>query len=189
MKPTARTFQQFGNSDAMIIRLLQGFCVGQVNLTQGATVLTYLNLCFTYGDILIFQGGCHSFSWLWRVAGINTNASILWVGSVSANGIPFLVMDITSSAFHNMSMQNALEKLWPSIICWDSWSEQRKRNVNVSLLILKVWRWHHILPIRNKCTTSSPNFHTAWEQFCFVFRVKAVVEVIGYDASASTRIP
>ena len=56
MKPTPRFFQQFGNSDAMIIRQLQGFCVSQVNLTQGATVLTYLNLCFMYKDILIFQG-------------------------------------------------------------------------------------------------------------------------------------
>ena len=43
--------------------------------------------------------------------------------------------------------------------------------------------------IRDKCTIVSPNLHTAWEQFCFVFRVQAVVPVIGYDASASTRIP
>ena len=43
--------------------------------------------------------------------------------------------------------------------------------------------------IRDKCTISSPNLHTAWEQFCFEFRVQAVVEVIGYDTSASTRIP
>ena len=56
VKPTPRIFQQFGNSDAMIFRLLKGFCVSQVNLTQGATVLTYLNLCFMYGDILIFKG-------------------------------------------------------------------------------------------------------------------------------------
>ena len=84
-------------------------------------------------------------------------------------------------------MQNALEKLWPSIICWDSLSEQRKENVNLCLLILKVTS--HSPPIRNKCTISSPNFHTAWEQFCFVFRVQSVVAVIEYDASASTRIP
>ena len=32
--------------------------------------------------------------------------------------------------------------------------------------------------IRNKHTVSSPNLHTAWEQFCFVFRVQAVVAVI-----------
>ena len=56
MRPTLRIFQQFGNFDAMIIRLLQGFCVSQVNLTQGAIVLTYCNLCFMYGDILISQG-------------------------------------------------------------------------------------------------------------------------------------
>ena len=43
--------------------------------------------------------------------------------------------------------------------------------------------------IKNKCTISSPNLHTAWEQFCFVFRVQAVLAVIGCDASASTRVP
>ena len=34
-------------------------------------------------------------------------------------------------------------------------------------------------PIRDKHTIGSPNFHTAWEQFCFVFRVQVVVAVIG----------
>ena len=43
--------------------------------------------------------------------------------------------------------------------------------------------------VRKKHTISSPNLHTTWEQFCFVFRVQAVVAVIGYDASASTWIP
>ena len=43
--------------------------------------------------------------------------------------------------------------------------------------------------IRDKCTIGCPNFYTAWEQFCSVFRVQAVVVVIWYDASASTRIP
>ena len=44
-------------------------------------------------------------------------------------------------------------------------------------------------PIRDKHTISSPNFYTAWEQFCFVFRVQAIKAVIGYDASASMGIP
>ena len=56
MEPTPRIFHQFGNSDAMFIRLLQSFCVGQFNLTQWAAVLTYLNLGFIYGDILTLQG-------------------------------------------------------------------------------------------------------------------------------------
>ena len=43
--------------------------------------------------------------------------------------------------------------------------------------------------VRNKCTISSPNFHTALEQFSLIFRVQAVIAVIGYDASTSTRIP
>ena len=43
--------------------------------------------------------------------------------------------------------------------------------------------------VRNKCTISSPNFYTAGKQFHLVFRVQAVVAVIGTDASASTRIP
>ena len=40
--------------------------------------------------------------------------------------------------------------------------------------------------IGNKCFISGPNFHTAWEQSCFVFRMQAVV---GYDTLASTRKP
>ena len=55
MAPTPRTLHQFGNSDAMFIRLLQSFCVSQFDLTQWATVLTYLNLGFIYGDILTIQ--------------------------------------------------------------------------------------------------------------------------------------
>ena len=46
-----------------------------------------------------------------------------------------------------------------------------------------------ISSVRDKFTISSPNLHTTWEHFHFVFRVQAVVAVIGYDASASTRIP
>ena len=34
----------------------------------------------------------------------NTNALISFVGNVSANGMPFLVRDITLSAFHSMPM-------------------------------------------------------------------------------------
>ena len=34
MQPTPRIFHQFGNSDAMFIRLLQSFCVSQFNLIQ-----------------------------------------------------------------------------------------------------------------------------------------------------------
>ena len=43
--------------------------------------------------------------------------------------------------------------------------------------------------IGNKHSISGPNFHTALEQSCFVFRVQAILAVIGYDAPASTRIP
>ena len=43
--------------------------------------------------------------------------------------------------------------------------------------------------VTDKCTISSPNLYTAWEQFCFAFRVQAVVAIIGYDTYASTRIP
>ena len=45
----------------------------------------------------------------------NTNAFISCVGSLSANGFPFLVRDISSSAFQSVPMQYALEKLWPRI--------------------------------------------------------------------------
>ena len=55
MEPTPRIFHQFGNSDSMFIRLLQSFCVGQFDLTQWATVLSYLNLGFIYGDIHLLQ--------------------------------------------------------------------------------------------------------------------------------------
>ena len=72
MEPTPRNFHQFGNSDAMFIRLLQSFHVSQFNLTQWATVLTYLNLGFIYGDIPHPSGGCYSSSWLQKVARINS---------------------------------------------------------------------------------------------------------------------
>ena len=55
MEPTPGIFHQFANYDAMLIRLLQSFHVSHFNLTQWATVLTYLNLGFIYGDILIIQ--------------------------------------------------------------------------------------------------------------------------------------
>ena len=45
-EPTLRIFHQFGNSNAMLIILLQNFHVGHFNLTQWVTVLTYLNLGF-----------------------------------------------------------------------------------------------------------------------------------------------
>ena len=43
--------------------------------------------------------------------------------------------------------------------------------------------------VGNKSSISGPNSHIAWKQFCFIFRVSAVVAVIRYDASAHTRIP
>ena len=46
----------------MFVRLLQSLCVGHVNLTQEATVFTYLNFFYITGDILIFQGVVIPFS-------------------------------------------------------------------------------------------------------------------------------
>ena len=56
MEPTPRIYHLFGNSAAVFIRLLQSLHVGQFNLLQWTTVLTYLYLGFIYGDILILQG-------------------------------------------------------------------------------------------------------------------------------------
>ena len=51
-------------------------------------------------DISIGVRGYHS-----RFYAQNTNALISFVGNVSANsGMPFLVLDITSSAFHSVPM-------------------------------------------------------------------------------------
>ena len=36
--------------------------------------------------------------------------------------------------------------------------------------------------VGNKSSISSPNSHTAWKQFCIIFRVQTVVAVIRYDA-------
>ena len=55
MEPTPRIFHQFGNTDAMFIRLLQSFHVSQFDFTQWATVITFLNLGFINRDILIIQ--------------------------------------------------------------------------------------------------------------------------------------
>ena len=84
-------------------------------------------------------------------------------------------------------MQYPLEKLWPRIICWDSWSQTKEGEFESLLVDLE--GDITISSVRDKCTISSPNLYTTWEHFHFVFRVQAVVAVIGYDASASTRIP
>ena len=60
------------------------------------------------------------------------------VGKVCAKHFPFLVRDIKSYTSHEVLMWNALTKLCPKIISCDNWSEQRKQNVNFTLLILSV---------------------------------------------------
>ena len=43
--------------------------------------------------------------------------------------------------------------------------------------------------VGNKSPISSLNSHTAWEQFCFILRVQALLAAIRYHASTHTRIP
>ena len=71
MEPTPRIFHQFGNSDAMFIRLLQSLPVSQFNLTQWEIVLILHQLGFCLWRHPHPSGGCYAFSWSQRVTRIN----------------------------------------------------------------------------------------------------------------------
>ena len=79
----------------------------------------------------------------------NTNSLISLVGNVSANGIPFLVRNITSSVFQHCANAICLGEIMAKyhLLGLFGPNKKRKGNVSLSLLIWKVTSYSPLLGI------------------------------------------